>query len=334
MESHRCYPVEHEKYQILQEIGRGGSGTAYKALCLEFNELVAIKCIDLERSKPNMEILEKESRTLMLLRHPNVLGGHCSFVAGQFLWEVIPYMAEGSLYNILRSSAREGLEESVVATVLKETLKALDYLHKAGHIHRDVKSGNILIDSDGSIKLADYGVSACIYESGDRDKMMRHTLTGSLFWMAPEVILCETTRGYDCKDDIWSLGITTMELAQERPPYSGSQPMKVIVNLAKGTVPKLTDAKFSKSFQEMVASCLEYDPAKRSSAEKLLKHPFIKKNAHSPHHLVKHLLRGLPYLPQRLKIAGEEECCLLSVKMQSLTLKIEKEKQMIEWDFM
>ena len=150
----------------------------------------------------------------------------------------MPFMAQGSLYSILRGPARQGFKESIVATILKETLKALDYLHKEGHIHWDVKSGNILVDSDGSIKLADYGVSAYIYESGDRDKMIRHTLTGSVSWMAPEVILAERVRGYDCKADIWSLGITAIELAEGRPPYSGSQPMKVMADLAKGIVPK------------------------------------------------------------------------------------------------
>ena len=336
-ESHRSYPVEAGKYQILEQIGRGGSGTAYKAICLEFNEVVAIKSIDLETLKPDYieQLIKKECRTLMLLSHPNVLGAHCSFMAGQCLWEVMPFMAEGSLYSILRGgSARQGLKESVVATVLKETLKALDYLHKEGHIHRDVKSGNILVDSDGSIKLADYGVSAYIYESGDRDKMIRHTLTGSVSWMAPEVILAERVRGYDCKADIWSLGITAIELAEGRPPYSGSQPMKVMADLAKGIVPRIPDTKFSKCFREMVHSCLEYHPAKRPSAEKLLKHPFIKNNAHSPHYLVQHLLRELPELSQRLKIVGEEECQLLAAKMQSLAPMAEEEKEAIEWDFM
>ena len=150
LESHSSYPVEAGKYKILEQIGKGGSGTAYKAICLEFNEIVAIKSINMETLKPDYikQLIEKECRTLMLQSHPNVLGAHCSFIEGQCLWEVMPFMAEGSLYSILRGSARQGLKESVVATILKETLKALDYLHKDGHIHRDVKLGNILVDSD------------------------------------------------------------------------------------------------------------------------------------------------------------------------------------------
>ena len=151
--------------------------------------------------------------------------------------------------------------------------------------------------------------------------------------MVPEVILAERVRGYDCKADIWSLGITAIELAQGRPPYSGSQPMKVMADLAKGIVPRIPDTKFSKCFREMVHSCLEYHPAKRPSAEKLLKHPFIKNNAHSPQYLVQHLLRELPELSQRLKIVGEEECHLLAAKMQSLAPIAEEEKEAIEWDF-
>ena len=116
----------------------------YTAKCLALNELVAIKCLDLDASYADMERIRREAKTLLLLSHPNVLSAHCAFLVNQYLWEVMPFMSGGSFQTILRTFSPDGLQESIIATVLKKTLKALDYLHEEGHIHRDVKAGNIL----------------------------------------------------------------------------------------------------------------------------------------------------------------------------------------------
>jgi serine/threonine-protein kinase OSR1/STK39 len=118
---------------------------------------------------------------MSLIDHPNVLRAHGSFTAGYSLWVVMPYMAGGSCLHIMKSAYPEGFEEPVIATLLRETLKALVYIHEHGHIHRDVKAGNILIDSDGTVKLADFGVSACMFDTGDRQRS-RNTFVGTPCW--------------------------------------------------------------------------------------------------------------------------------------------------------
>lgn len=160
------YPVKPNSYQILHEIGSGVSAVVYKAACLPLNSsVVAIKAIDLERSRANLDDVRREAKTMALLSHPNILRAHCSFTVDSHLWVVMPFMAAGSLHSIISSSFPDGLSEPCIAIILKEILTALSYLHNQGHIHRDIKAGNILVDSDGNVKLADFGVSASIYES-------------------------------------------------------------------------------------------------------------------------------------------------------------------------
>ena len=136
----------------------------------------------------------------------------------------MPFMAEGSCLHIMKIAYPDGFEEYAIATILKETLKALEYLHRQGHIHRDVKVGNILVDTSGAVKLGDFGVSACMFDTGDRQRS-RNTFVGTPCWMAPEVL--QPGNGYNFKADIWSLGITTLELAHGHAPFSKYPPMKV-----------------------------------------------------------------------------------------------------------
>ncbi|OIW08998.1 hypothetical protein TanjilG_05974 [Lupinus angustifolius] len=313
------YPLDSSSYKILDEIGAGVSAIVYKAICVPMNSLVAIKSIDLDRSRPDCDDVRREAKTLSLLYHHNILNAHCCFTVDQRLWVVMPFMAGGSLQSIISHSFSDGLTEPCIAVVLKETLNALSYLHGQGHLHRDIKAGNILVDSNGSVKLADFGVSASIYEYPNSSSStaapclsssssLRLTdVAGTPYWMAPEVI--HSHIGYSFKADIWSFGITALELAHGRPPLSHLPPSKsMILKITKrfrfSDLDKYRKGhggnKFSKAFKDMVASCLHQDPSKRPTAEKLLKHPFFK-YCKGSEFLVKNVLQGLPSVEKRYK---------------------------------
>ncbi|KAI3459479.1 hypothetical protein Pfo_016142 [Paulownia fortunei] len=301
------YPLDSNCYKILDEIGRGVSAIVYKAICIPMDSsVVAIKDIDLEKSRVDFDNVRREAKTMTLLCHPNILKAHCSFTVESRLWVVMPFMSGGSLQSIIASSFPDGLSEPCIATVLKEVLSALSYLHGQGHLHRDIKAGNILIDSNGSVKLADFGVSASIYESNwscgsagssSSSSLMLTDVTGTPYWMAPEVIHSHT--GYGFKADICPWEAST---------FSSSPSKSLIMKITKrfrfsDHYEKTKDCKnkkFSKSFKNMVGLCLDQDPSKRPSAEKLLKHSFFK-NCKGPDFLVKNVLQGLPSVGQRFK---------------------------------
>ncbi|XP_052206952.1 serine/threonine-protein kinase BLUS1 [Diospyros lotus] len=305
------YPLDYSCYRIVDEIGRGVSAVVYKAICIPMNSaVVAIKAIDLDRSRTDLDSVRREAKIMSLLSHPNVLRAHCSFMVDSRLWVVMPFMSGGSLQSIMASSYPEGLSETCIAFVLRETLNAISYLHDQGHLHRDIKAGNILIDSKGAVKLADFGVSASIYEPGSAAPASRMLtdLAGTPYWMAPEVIHSHV--GYSLKADIWSFGITALELAHGRPPLSHLPPSKSLImkitkrfrfsDYEKARSDK--NKKFSKSFKDMLISCLDQDPSKRPSAGKLLKHSFFK-NCKGSDFLVKNVLSGLPTVEQRFREA-------------------------------
>ncbi|KAL2533968.1 Protein kinase superfamily protein [Abeliophyllum distichum] len=307
------YPIGAEHYTLYEEVGTGVSASVHRALCNPLNEIVAIKILDFERDNCDLNNVSREAQTMVLVDHPNVLKSHCSFVSDHNLWVVMPYMAGGSCLHILKAVHPDGFEEVVIASILREVLKGLDYLHQHGHIHRDVKAGNILIDSRGGIKLGDFGVSACLFDSGDRQRM-RNTFVGTPCWMAPEVM--EQLHGYDFKADIWSFGITALELAHGHAPFSKYPPMKVLLMTLQNAPPGLDyerDKKFSKSFKQMTASCLVKDPSKRPSAKKLLRHSFFKQ-ARSTDYIARILLEGLPALGDRLLALKRKEEDMLAQK--------------------
>ncbi|PKA66146.1 Mitogen-activated protein kinase kinase kinase 3 [Apostasia shenzhenica] len=313
------FPTDARCYRLLHEIGSGVSAVVYRAACLPLDSSpVAIKSIDLERSPAGLDDVRREAKAMALLSHPNILRAHCSFTVGSRLWVVMPFMAAGSLHSIISSSFPVGLPEPSIAVILRELLCGLSYLHAQGLVHRDIKAGNILVDSDGSVKLADFGVSASVHDSGQLSSFSSSFLSdmaGTPYWMAPEVIHSHV--GYGVKADIWSFGITALELAHGRPPLSHLPPSKSLLlrltsrlrlddaqnyNPAGGEAEKKKKAKkkFSKAFREMVASCLSQDPSQRPSAEKLLRHPFFK-GFRSPDYLVKNVLRAVPPLEERFE---------------------------------
>ncbi|OVA06915.1 Protein kinase domain [Macleaya cordata] len=307
------YPIGSESYELYEEVGQGVSASVYRALCLPNHEIVAIKIIDFERHNSDLSNISREAQTMILVDHPNVLKAYCSFVSDHNLWVVMPFMEGGSCLHILKAAYPDGFKEAVIATILREVLKGLEYLHQHGHIHRDVKAGNILVGARGAIKLGDFGVSACLFDSGDRQRM-RNTFVGTPCWMAPEVM--EQLNGYDFKADIWSFGITALELAHGHAPFSKYPPMKVLLMTLQNAPPGLDyerDKKFSKSFKQMIAMCLVKEPSKRPSARKLLKHSFFKQ-ARSNDYILRTILEGLPALGDRIKELKRKDADMLAQK--------------------
>jgi serine/threonine-protein kinase OSR1/STK39 len=190
----------------------------------------------------------------------------------------MPFNSAGSLQSIISSSFPDGLSEPCIAIVLKQTLSALSNIHSQEFLHGDIKAGNILIDSNGSVKLASSSL------------MLTHDVAGAPYWMAPEVINSQNNDRYGFKVDIWSFGITALELARGRPPLSH--------------LPPSNHNNFSKAFKDMVASCLHQDPSKRPSAETLLKHSFFE-NCGGSDFLVKNVLQGLPPSVENRRSGGE-----------------------------
>ncbi|KAF9410899.1 hypothetical protein BGZ94_001492 [Podila epigama] len=288
-----------EDYDIRLPIGYGSSAVVYNAYYKPTNKRVAIKVIDLDMFERNqIDELRRETQVMALCKHPNVLHVNGAFVSDSKLYIVTPYLSAGSCLDIMKAGHPNGLEEIAIATILKQALQGLDYLHKNGHIHRDVKAGNLLVDNDGSVLLADFGVSSSLMENGDR-RGMRKTFVGTPCWMAPEVM---EQAGYDYKADIWSFGITAIELATGHAPFAKYPPIKVLMLTLSNDPPTLdrdsTKHRYSKVFKDMIDTCLQKDPSRRPTAEKLLSHPFFKQAKKRPY-LVSGLLHGLPPLEQR-----------------------------------
>lgn len=309
----RGFSMNPKDYKLMEEVGHGASAVVYRAIYLPTNEVIAVKCLDLDRCNSNLDDVRRESQTMSLIDHPNVIKSFCSFSVDHSLWVVMPFMAQGSCLHLMKTAYSDGFEEPAICSILKETLKALDYLHKQGHIHRDVKAGNILLDDNGEIKLGDFGVSACLFDNGDRQRA-RNTFVGTPCWMAPEVL--QPGNGYNSKADIWSFGITALELAHGHAPFSKYPPMKVLLMTIQNAPPGLDydrDKKFSKSFKEMVAMCLVKDQTKRPTAEKLLKHSCFK-NTKPPELAVKSLFASLPPLWTRVKSLQAKDAAQLALK--------------------
>ncbi|CAG8705140.1 7555_t:CDS:10 [Acaulospora morrowiae] len=289
-----------EEYDINKNnpIGYGASAIVYGAIYKPLNKTVAVKIIDLDYFERNqIDEVRRETQLMSLSKHPNILRVYGSFVNESKLFIVTPYMSAGSCSDIMKTAYPDGFEEIVIATILKQALQGLEYLHKHGHIHRDVKAGNLLVDEDGTVLLADFGVSSSLTEGGD--KKSRKTFVGTPCWMAPEVM---EGAEYDYKADIWSFGITSLELATGHAPFAKFPPLKVIMITIQNEPPTLdrdaTKHKYAQSFKEMIDKCLQKDPTKRPTTEKLLTHAFFKQ-AKKKDYLVTKILHSLKPLEER-----------------------------------
>ncbi|KAG6812848.1 hypothetical protein H0H92_015946 [Tricholoma furcatifolium] len=238
-----------EEFYVRQDrIGKGSFGEVYKGYDKRTQKTVAIKIIDLESAEDEIEDIQQEIQILSQLDSPHVT----------------------RFESMDRYGMKPGVfREEYIAIIVRELLRGLEYLHSEGKLHRDIKAANILLSAGGEVKLADFGVSGQLSGTLSAKK---NTFVGTPYWMSPEVI---KQSGYDHKADIWSLGITAIELAKGEPPYAELHPMKVLFLIPKNPPPTL-DGNFSKPFREFVSYCLQRDPRDRPSARELLKHKFVR----------------------------------------------------------
>ena len=209
-----------ERFELGRRIGRGNSGDVHRAIDRMTGEMVAVKLVDLEDAEDEVEDIQREIATLVQInsRYVTKYLGSWMHEGSTRLAIAMEYMAGGSVADLLESSP---LPEEAIAVVCRDLLMALDYLHGEGKIHRDIKAANVLLSASAEVRLADFGVAGQMTHTLGGNK--RKTFTGTPFWMAPEVIQ-SADEGYDAKADIWSLGITAMEMATGAPPTANCTP--------------------------------------------------------------------------------------------------------------
>uniref|UniRef100_A0A669E159 non-specific serine/threonine protein kinase n=1 Tax=Oreochromis niloticus TaxID=8128 RepID=A0A669E159_ORENI len=254
-------------------------GQVYKGRHVKTGQLAAIKVMDVtgdeeEEIKAEINMLKKYSH------HRNIATYYGAFIkknppgVDDQLWLVMEFCGAGSVTDLIKNTKGNSLKEEWIAYICREILRGLTHLHQHKVIHRDIKGQNVLLTENAEVKLVDFGVSAQL----DRTVGRRNTFIGTPYWMAPEVIACDENPDatYDFKSDLWSLGITAIEMAEGAPPLCDMHPMRALFLIPRNPAPRLKSKKWSKKFQSFIESCLVKSHSQRPSTEQLLKHPFIR----------------------------------------------------------
>ena len=270
-----------EVFDILCKLGEGSYGSVFKAIHKDSQQILAIKQVPVDT---DLQEIIKEISIMQQCDSPYVVKYYGSYFKNTDLWIVMEYCGAGSVLDIMKlrglywnmpKGEVKTLSEEEIATVLSDTLKGLEYLHLRKKIHRDIKAGNILLNMEGHAKLADFGVAGQLTDTMAK----RNTVIGTPFWMAPEVI---QEIGYDCVADIWSLGITALEMAEGKAPYAEIHPMRAIFMIPTKPPPSFHQPdRWSPGFIDFVSRCLVKNPDSRATASELLQHEFIQ-NVKSP----------------------------------------------------
>lgn len=245
---------------------------------------MAIKILNLDKVEDDVQDVQQEINLLSKLSKSsslNIVAYHCCFLVDTKLWIIMELCSGGSVRTLLKAGK---LEEKYCAVIIREMLIALQYIHKEGIIHRDIKAANVLINTDGHVKLCDFGVAAQLSSS----QYKRTSMIGTPYWMAPEVI--KEGSGYNQKADIWSLGITLYEMITGAPPFSDQKPERALNLISRAKPTRLEGNQYSPALKEFVAMCLDEQPDERLSADELLKSKLVKNYKSYPYTILKEVI--------------------------------------------
>ncbi|XP_028396391.1 serine/threonine-protein kinase TAO3-like isoform X1 [Dendronephthya gigantea] len=259
-----------KQFKDLKEIGHGSFGAVYYAKHVKTGEVVAIKKMSFcgKQSAEKWADIVREVKFLKQCKHENTISYKSCYLKEHTAWLVMEYCV-GSCSDVLEVH-KKPLAENEIAAVCKGALNGLSYLHSNDKIHRDVKAGNVLLTEDGVVKLADFGSASIISPA--------NSFVGTPYWMAPEVILAMDEGQYDGKVDIWSLGITCIELAERKPPLFNMNAMSALYHIAQNDPPALTTDGWSGSFKEFISKCLEKNVPDRPNSQELASHEFLNRS--------------------------------------------------------